>query len=92
MDGFEFRDTVTEFPLAQGTFFDATPMHLLTTGTSTRSASSTPSGRFEVRRFRPNIVVSEPGAEGFPEDAWLGRTLGIGERADQRRRSAVRAA
>lgn len=79
MDGFRFRDTVTEFPLAQGTFFDATPLHLLSTSTIDALRKLYPGGRFEVRRFRPNIVVSVPGAEGFAEDAWLGRTLEVGD-------------
>ena len=38
------------------------------------------SGQFEIQRFRPNIVV-EPvgGAQGFPEQAWIGQTLAIGD-------------
>jgi MOSC domain-containing protein len=38
-----------------------------------------PQGRFEARRFRPNIVISTPEeGEGFVENDWLGRTLAIG--------------
>jgi hypothetical protein len=38
-----------------------------------------PTGRFEVRRFRPNIVVAAgAGAAGFIEDAWIGRVVCIG--------------
>ena len=38
-----------------------------------------PHGRFEVRRFRPNIVVETAKAEtDFVENAWTGQTLAIG--------------
>jgi uncharacterized protein YcbX len=38
-----------------------------------------PEGRFEPRRFRPNLLIaSNPGAAVFPENDWVGRTLTIG--------------
>ncbi len=34
-----------------------------------------------MRRFRPNIVVEPtPGQDGFVENAWVGRTVAVGER------------
>jgi uncharacterized protein len=39
-----------------------------------------PQGRFEVRRFRPNIVVeTASGERDFVENAWIGRTLALGD-------------
>src|SRR4029079_6472036 len=39
-----------------------------------------PGSRFEIPRFRPNIVVALSGeAEGFPEDAWARRALRVGD-------------
>jgi uncharacterized protein YcbX len=39
-----------------------------------------PPGRFEVRRFRPNIVVETANTEkDFVEDAWIGQILAIGD-------------
>ncbi len=79
MDGLDRRDTVTEFPLPEGTFFDGAMVHLLTTATLERLGALYPQGRFDVARFRPNIVVaSAPGEEGFVESAWVGHTLSIG--------------
>jgi len=80
MDGLDYRDTVTDFALPTGTFFDCATVHLLTTATLNRLRECDPQGQFEVRRFRPNIVV-EPvgGAQGFAENAWVGHTLAIGD-------------
>ena len=39
-----------------------------------------PQGRFEVPRFRPNIVVAPASGEpDFIENAWIGHTLAIGD-------------
>jgi uncharacterized protein YcbX len=79
MEGLEHRDTVTDWELPQGTFFDLATVHLLTTATIDRLRALYPQGRFEVRRFRPNIVVATgPGEEGFVENDWAGHTVAIG--------------
>ncbi|PYM43059.1 MAG: MOSC domain-containing protein [Candidatus Rokuibacteriota bacterium] len=79
IEGLDHRDTVTDFTLPEGTFFDVAMVHLLTTATLDRLRELYPQGRFEVRRFRPNIVVQlASGEKGFAENAWVGRTLAIG--------------
>ena len=79
MEGLDHRDTVTDFTLPEGTFFDAAMVHLLTTATLDRLRELYTQGRFEVRRFRPNIVLQLPfGEKGFAENAWVGHTLAIG--------------
>ena len=80
MEGLDFRDTVTDFALPEGSFFDCATVHLLTTATLDRLRELYPAGRFEVRRFRPNIVVqTRSGVKDFVEDAWIGHTLAIGD-------------
>jgi uncharacterized protein len=80
MEGLEHRDTVTEWELPAGTFFDLALVHLLTTATIERLRALYPEGRFEVRRFRPNVVVATaPDQEGFVENDWIGQTLAIGD-------------
>src|SRR6266851_3919079 len=70
MVGLDHRDTVTNFTLPEETFFDVAMVHLLTTATLDRLRGLYPQGRFEVRRFRPNIVVQLASAEkGFAENA-----------------------
>jgi uncharacterized protein len=80
MEDLDYRDTVTHEAMPEGTFFDLAVIHILTTATIDRLRQLYPQGRFEVRRFRPNIVV-EPssGEEDFVEDEWLGKTLVIGD-------------
>src|ERR671912_577166 len=71
MEGLDHRDTVTDFTLPEGTFFDCAMVHLLTTATLDRLRELYPQGRFEVRRFRPNIVVQlASGEKGFAENVW----------------------
>jgi len=80
MEGLDHRDTVTDFALPERTFFDSAMVHLLTTATLDRLRELYPQGRFEPRRFRPNIVVQPPPAEqGFVENGWIGRALVIGD-------------
>jgi MOSC domain-containing protein len=79
MEGLDHRDTVTDFTLPEGTFFDCAMVHLLTTATLDSLRELYPQGRFEVRRFRPNIVVQlASGEKGFVENGWVGHTLAIG--------------
>jgi len=78
LEGIEHRDTVTEWELPAGTFFDLASVHLLTTATLERLRALYPQGRFEARRFRPNIVVACEGRD-FVENDWVDDTLAIGE-------------
>ena len=80
MEGLDYRDTVTEWELPPGTFFDLAVIHMLTTATIDHLRTLYPEGRFEVRRFRPNIVVATgPDAHGFVENDWIDRTAAIGD-------------
>jgi uncharacterized protein YcbX len=80
IEGLDHRDTVTDFDLPSSTFFDAALVHVLTTATLDRLRALYPAGRFEARRFRPNLVVEpENGEPGFLENAWIGKDLAIGD-------------
>lgn len=80
IEGLAHREKITDEAMPAHTFFDLAVIHILTTATLDRLRELYPGGRFEVRRFRPNIVV-EPtsGQKGFLENAWIGRTLAIGD-------------
>lgn len=63
-----------------GTFFDAFPLHLLTTASLNELSARNPTADFDVRRFRPNILIGSVGrVTGFAETRWGGRTITIGE-------------
>lgn len=95
VEGFASQPSVTEQAMPPLTFFDLAPLHLLTTSTLGRLAKLYPQGCFDVRRFRPNLVI-EPAQEppGFVEHAWIGQTLAIGDetRCGCRLRAPARAA
>ena len=80
IEGLAQREKVTDEAMPPQTFFDLAVIHLLTTSTINRLRELYPEGRFEVRRFRPNIVVeSASGEKDFIEDLWVGKELTIGE-------------
>jgi uncharacterized protein YcbX len=80
IEGLDHRDIVTDFSLPEGSFFDCASVHLLTTATLDRLRVLYPQGRFETRRFRPNIMVeTASGEKDFVENAWIGQVLAIGE-------------
>jgi uncharacterized protein YcbX len=80
IDGLAQRDKVTDEAMPAQTFFDIAVIHILTTSTINRLRELYPEGRFEVRRFRPNIVV-EPasGEKDFIENTWIGKKLTVGQ-------------
>jgi hypothetical protein len=59
MEGLEHRDTVTDFNLPEGTFFDTATVHILTTATLQRLHELYPEGRFRGSQV-PAKRCSEP--------------------------------
>ena len=64
--------------LRQGNFFDAMPIHLLTTTTLETLARAAPESRWDERRFRPNLFVAADDGDGYPEQRWIGRHVRVG--------------
>lgn len=74
-----FPRELVEFVAPLGTYFDALPIHLLTTATLAQLSLSNPSARFDRRRFRPNFLVElDERSPGFHELGWSGREAKIG--------------
>jgi uncharacterized protein YcbX len=75
-----FPPELKEFESAPGTYFDAFPLLLLTASSLATMQERAPQSLFDVRRFRPNFLISETSADDpFPEQAWRARRLRIGE-------------
>ncbi|MFN8500252.1 MAG: MOSC N-terminal beta barrel domain-containing protein [Anaerolineae bacterium] len=66
-----------EWTMPTGRFVDAFPVLLMTTAGLRGSAAAYHDGEWDVRRFRPNILVELDG-EGWLEDAWVERRVSMG--------------
>jgi uncharacterized protein YcbX len=62
----------------EDSFFDLFPLSVLTTSTLDRLGELEPESNFDVRRFRMNVIVDNPGS-GFVENEWVGHSLAIGD-------------
>jgi uncharacterized protein YcbX len=61
-----------------GSFLDLAAVHLLCRGTLDWCAAQRPDLDWDVRRFRPNVVIDAPGLDAFGEDGWVGRQVHLG--------------
>jgi len=62
-----------------GTFFDFSPLQLLTSASLQRAGAAHPAGHLDPVRYRPNIVVDTgPELSGFVENDWVGRRVHVG--------------
>jgi uncharacterized protein len=74
-----FPAEVLEFTSPPGTYFDAYPIHVLTTASLRTMAAGNPAAVWDVRRFRPNFLVeTSDEIQGLPESDWEDRRLRIG--------------
>jgi len=63
-----------------GTYFDVSTLLLLTSDSLATLQGRAPESLFDVRRFRPNLLIKADGSEDpFPELAWRQRKIRIGE-------------
>jgi uncharacterized protein YcbX len=70
---------IFEFTSPPGTYFDAFPLHVLTTASLEALALRAPEAAWDVRRFRPNFLIeTADGIEGLVESGWSGRRLRVG--------------
>lgn len=69
-----------DFVTVPGTFFLVTPFHIITTATLNHMKSLLPQADWDVRRFRPNIVIETSDADkGLVEQGWIGKRMRIAE-------------
>jgi uncharacterized protein len=70
---------VWEFHTPPGTYFDLFPIHVLTTSTLQLMSKLNPTANWDVRRFRPNVLVDTESTTGAMENDWIGRAIRIGD-------------
>jgi uncharacterized protein len=71
---------IFEYVSPLGTYFDAFPLHLLTSASVEALSVHHPDGQFAPQRFRPNIVIAiEDGSSGSVEGTWKGKAVRLGE-------------
>lgn len=69
-----------DFVTVPGTFFLVTPFHIITTATLNHMKGLLPEADWDVRRFRPNIVIETCDADkGLVEQGWIGKRMRIAE-------------
>lgn len=62
----------------EGGFFDAFPIHFITTASLKRVAEVSLAKTPEPVRFRPNFVIDSVGLDAFAENGWSGAVLAVG--------------
>lgn len=76
----EVLTELMEFATPVGTYFDAFPLDILTEASLRHLQTLTPDAKLDIRRFRPNILVSDSDkTTGLEEAKWVGQSIGIGE-------------
>ena len=78
-----------EWTMPKGRFVDAFPVLVMTTAGLRGGAAAHASGVWDVRRFRPNVLIQVDG-EGWLEDAWAERLLSVGSTQLVPRRRCIR--
>ncbi|MFO0015864.1 MAG: MOSC domain-containing protein [Synechococcaceae cyanobacterium] len=79
VEGREFQEVTKPLTLPEGTFFDASQLHAISTATLEELRRREPALDFAVERFRPNLLIkTSEGATGFVEEGWIGGVLAIG--------------
>ncbi|MGH7804256.1 MAG: MOSC domain-containing protein [Candidatus Binatia bacterium] len=74
-----FPQELFEYTSPRGTYFDAFPIHFVTTAWLGELASRNTKARWDVRRFRPNFLIdAASGVTGFAEGDWVGREVRVG--------------
>ena len=68
----EILDEITTYSTPRGTYFDAYPLHILTTSWLAELQKASPDSKFHAERFRPNFVI-DTDEEGLAELAWCGK-------------------
>ncbi len=71
-------DEEMTFDAPPGAFVDLAPLHVLTSASLAAIAAHRPEGRFDARRFRPNVLIDCGTRRDFVEDELDGKVVAFG--------------
>ncbi|MFC5061492.1 MOSC domain-containing protein [Actinomycetospora atypica] len=75
-------EAISKFDVAAfappGRFYDLAALHVITESTLAQLRELAPDSRFEVARYRPNVVLADTDP-GFVENDWVGREMTFGD-------------
>ncbi|MEH6800100.1 MAG: MOSC N-terminal beta barrel domain-containing protein [Halopseudomonas sabulinigri] len=78
----DLSPNIIDYVSLPGSYFLVSPFHLLTTASLNYLQGLQPEGDWDVRRFRPNLVIDTLSSEpGLIEQSWLGGQLQVGDAA-----------
>ncbi|MCI4675771.1 MOSC domain-containing protein [Candidatus Mycolicibacterium alkanivorans] len=66
---------ITRYATPVGSYVDAYPVHILTSQSLAAMAAVAPDSEFDVRRFRPSLLIDSPDTSEHPEWGWCGGVL-----------------
>ena len=70
---------ILEFTSPRGTYFNAFPIHVLTTASLEIMMRLNPAATWDVRRFRPNFFIeTDPAIKGLVDVEWSGQKIRLG--------------
>ena len=75
----QFPEILMKYVSVPGTYFDVTPLQILTTSTLAFLQDKNPDSNWSTQRFRPNIVIDTGGDQELVENNWLGKSIRLGE-------------
>lgn len=78
MDPTDDASAVWDFATPPGSLVDLAAVHLLTDASLAAATALAPGSAWDVRRFRPSLLIAAEAPGDFPEDDWIGRTVSCG--------------
>ena len=77
-DSLDEAGPMFDWTMPDGRFVDLQPLLVLTTASLRAAKAAYPAGDWDVRRFRPNLLV-ETDDDGWVEDGWIGGRVRVGD-------------
>lgn len=74
----QFPEILMQYVSVPGTYFDVTPVQILTTSSLAFLQARNPEANWSTLRFRPNIVIDTGDDQELIENTWIGKPVRLG--------------